>query len=43
VKVVQKGGSHKTRINTLPEPGRELALSTLEQWLDMKIERQPYQ
>lgn len=29
LKVVQKGGSHKTRIKTLHEPGRTLVLSTL--------------
>jgi hypothetical protein len=33
LKVVQSGGSHRTRIGTLPESQRELVLKTLEKWM----------
>lgn len=33
LKVVQPGGSHHTRIGTLPETQRELVVETLEKWL----------
>ena len=33
LKVVQPGGSHRTRIGTLPETQRELVMETLEKWM----------
>ncbi len=33
LKVVQQGGSHRTRIGTLPESQRELVTETLEKWM----------
>ena len=33
LKVVQPGGSHRTRIGTLPEKQRELVMQTLEKWM----------
>lgn len=40
LKIVKPGGSHTTRINNLPNAQRELALDSLERWLDVKIERE---
>jgi hypothetical protein len=34
LKFVQKGGSHRTRINTLPEPQRVEAIKTLKSWVE---------
>jgi hypothetical protein len=33
VKFVQPGGSHKTRISTMPEPMKQQAIDTLNAWL----------
>lgn len=33
LKVVQPGGSHRTRIGTMPEPQRTLVTETLEKWM----------
>ena len=33
LKVVQPGGSHRTRIGTLPESQRKLVAETLEKWM----------
>lgn len=33
VKVVKSGGSHRTRINNLPEPQRDLVIKQLNDWL----------
>jgi len=33
LKVVQPNGSHRTRIETLPESQRELVMKTLEEWM----------
>ena len=33
LKVAQPGGSHRTRIGTLPETQRKLVMETLEKWL----------
>jgi len=33
VKFVQPGGSHKTRISTMPEPMKQQAIDTLKEWL----------
>ncbi|HEY3388655.1 MAG TPA: peptidase, partial [Prolixibacteraceae bacterium] len=33
LKVVQPGGSHRTRIGTLPENQRELVMETLDKWM----------
>jgi hypothetical protein len=33
LKVVQPGGSHLTRIGSLPEPQRKLVVETLEKWM----------
>lgn len=34
LKVVQEGGSHRTRIGTLPESQRELVMETLKKWMN---------
>ncbi len=34
IKVVQAGGSHRTRINTLPENQKEFVISTLKKWMN---------
>ena len=34
LKVVQSGGSHRTRIGTMPEKQRKLVLEKLEKWLN---------
>jgi hypothetical protein len=39
IKIVKKGGSHRTRIGNLDPEQRELVYSTLEGWLGVKIER----
>ena len=39
IKMVKKGGSHKTRIKSFDEKEKEIIYSTLEKWLDIKIER----
>jgi len=39
IKMVKEGGSHRTRINSFPEEKKEIIFSTLEDWLDYKIER----
>jgi hypothetical protein len=33
LKIVQSGGSHRTRIGSLPDPQRKLAMETLEKWM----------
>ncbi len=39
VKMVKKGGNHRTRINSFDGEEKELIFSTLEKWLDVKIDR----
>lgn len=39
IKMVKKDGSHKTRINSFEGEQKEKIYSTLEKWLDIKIER----
>ena len=39
LKMVQHGGNHFTWIKTFPAPEREKILTTLERWLDLKIDR----
>ncbi len=39
LKMVKENGSHGTRINSFDEADRELILSTLEKWLNYKINR----
>lgn len=39
VKMVKKGGNHKTRINSFDGEEKEKIYTTLENWLDVKIER----
>ena len=39
IKMVKGGGSHRTRINSFPEEKKEIIYSTLEDWLDYKIQR----
>ena len=39
VKMVKKGGSHRTRINSFNQKEREIIYSTLENWLDIEIKR----
>ncbi len=39
IKMVKEGGSHRTRINSFSDEGKEIIFSTLEDWLDYKIER----
>jgi hypothetical protein len=39
VKMVKKGGAHKTRINSFSEEEKEKIYSTLEEWLDIEVER----
>ncbi len=38
LKMVKKGGSHKTRIHSFEEPEKQKIIDTLENWLQMKIE-----
>jgi hypothetical protein len=37
IKMVKKGGNHRTRINSFDEVDRTFIIKTLEQWLDYKI------
>ncbi|MGB5847931.1 MAG: S28 family serine protease [Ignavibacteriaceae bacterium] len=39
IKMVKEGGSHRTRINSFSDEEKEIIYSTLENWLDYKIER----
>lgn len=39
VKMVKKGGSHRTRINSFSDEEKENIFNTLENWLDIKINR----
>ncbi len=39
VKIVKPGGSHVTRIRNLPEEQKEMVISTLENWLEIEIDR----
>ena len=39
IKMVKEGGSHRTRINSFSDDEKEIIFSTLEDWLDYKIER----
>ena len=39
IKMVKEGGSHRTRINSFSDEEKEIIFSTLEDWLDYKIER----
>jgi hypothetical protein len=39
VKMVLKGGSHRTRIKHFPDDEKEIIYSTLEDWLGIEIER----
>ena len=39
VKMVKKGGNHSTRIKSFKEEQKEKIYSTLEEWLNLKIER----
>ena len=39
VKMVKKGGSHRTRISSFEGEEKEKIYSTLEKWLDIKIDR----
>jgi len=39
LKIVKKGGSHGTKIRNLPDEQKEAVLSTLERWLEVRIER----
>jgi hypothetical protein len=34
IKIVQPGGNHRTRINTLPENQKEFVVSTLKKWME---------
>jgi len=38
LKVVKAGGTHGTNISSLSKKQKEEVISTLEKWLDMKIE-----
>jgi hypothetical protein len=37
IKMVKKGGNHRTRIKSFNEKDRNFILNTLEQWLDYKV------
>ena len=37
IKMVKKGGSHRTRIRSFDEKGQKFIISKLEEWLDYKI------
>lgn len=39
IKMVHPGGSHRTRIRSFSAEDKELIYSTLEKWLELKIER----
>jgi hypothetical protein len=39
IKMVKEGGSHRTRINSFSDVEKEKIYTTLEDWLDYKIER----
>lgn len=39
VKMIKKGGNHRTRINSFTGDEKEKIYSTLEKWLNIKIER----
>jgi len=39
VKMVKKGGSHRTRIKDFSDEEKEIIYTTLEEWLDIEIER----
>jgi len=39
IKMVKEGGSHRTRISSFSDEEKEIIYSTLEDWLDYKIER----
>ena len=39
IKMVKQGGSHRTRINSFSSEEKEIIYTTLEDWLDIKIER----
>ncbi len=39
IKIVKPGGSHRTRIRNLPEDQKETVISTLENWLEVEIDR----
>ncbi len=39
VKMVKKDGTHRTRINSFEGEEKEKIYSTLEKWLDVKIDR----
>ena len=39
VKIVKESGDHATRIRNLPEDQKELVFDRLEEWLDMKVNR----
>ncbi len=39
VKMVKEGGSHRTRISSFDGDEKEKIYSTLENWLDVEIER----
>jgi hypothetical protein len=39
IKMVKEGGSHRTRIKHFSDKDKEIIFSTLEDWLDYKIER----
>jgi hypothetical protein len=39
IKMVKEGGSHRTRINSFSDYEKKIIYSTLEDWLDYKIER----
>ena len=38
IKMVKKGGSHRTRINSFDEKDRSYIIKNLEEWLDYKIQ-----
>jgi hypothetical protein len=40
LKMVNKGGDHRTRIKSFPEEEKEKILNTLEKWLDVPLNRE---
>ena len=40
LRMIKKGGDHRTRINSFPPEEKEQILQRLEDWLEMKINRE---
>jgi len=39
LKIVREGGSHRTRINNLPDEQREAVIDRLEEWMETPVKR----